>query len=124
MKRYFSPSTQGFYVDDINYENLPADIVEITPEQHDEFLNAINISNKEVYLNSSKKLVTRDRVVPTTWSDITSKRNRLLAKSDFTQMADWPGDKVAWANYRQQLRDIPQNFETPASVIWPTPPGE
>jgi hypothetical protein len=31
---YFSPSTGGFYTPDINGTNIPADVVEITAEQH------------------------------------------------------------------------------------------
>jgi len=39
-------------------------------------------------------------------------------------MPDFPGDKEAWATYRQTLRDIPQTFASPADVIWPTAPGD
>ena len=32
--------------------------------------------------------------------------------------------KNAWLNYRQALRDIPQTFENPYDVVWPTKPTE
>lgn len=51
-----------------------------------------------------------------------SKRNALLASSDWTQVADAPVDQAAWATYRQALRDVPEQEGFPASVVWPTPP--
>ena len=59
---------------------------------------------------------------PLTESEIRDKRNRLLAKSDWTQLADAPVDRNAWAVYRQALRDIPEQPEFPKSVKWPEPP--
>lgn len=123
MTIYYSPTTKGFYDTDFGYPSLPEDIIEITKEQHNEFLNGINMQNKELIL-AKGKLVLQDRVVVITWEQIRSKRNNLLALSDYTQMADWPGDKVSWATYRQALRDIPKSYPNAADVIWPTTPGE
>lgn len=39
---------------------------------------------------------------------VRSHRNGLLSESDWTQLADAPVDKAAWAAYRQALRDLPQ----------------
>ena len=50
------------------------------------------------------------------------RRDRLLAKTDWTQTADAPVDKVAWAAYRQALRDIPAQEGFPADINWPAPP--
>ena len=52
-----------------------------------------------------------------------SKRNALLAASDWTQVADAPVDQTAWAAYRQELRDIPDQVGFPASVVWPVAPS-
>lgn len=41
------------------------------------------------------------------WDQIKNWRNAQLAKSDWTQVADAPVDKAAWATYRQALRDLP-----------------
>jgi hypothetical protein len=49
------------------------------------------------------------------------KRNNLLQQSDWTQVPDAPVDQAAWATYRQQLRDLPENVD-PLNPIWPTPP--
>lgn len=49
-------------------------------------------------------------------------RNRLLANSDWTQVADAPVDKAAWAAYRQALRDITGQAGFPNDVTFPNPP--
>ena len=55
--------------------------------------------------------------------ELRSTRNLLLKSSDWTQVADAPVDKVAWATYRQQLRDLPEGTEDPQTPTWPTPPN-
>ena len=37
-------------------------------------------------------------------------RDKKLQESDWTQVADAPVDKEAWATYRQQLRDLPEQY--------------
>ena len=49
-------------------------------------------------------------------------RDGELARTDWTQVADAPVDQAAWATYRQELRDIPQQSGYPFNVIWPTSP--
>ena len=52
-------------------------------------------------------------------------RNTLLTKCDWTQVPDsqlTDEQKLAWRQYRQQLRDIPINTVDPDTVVWPTPP--
>lgn len=55
-------------------------------------------------------------------AEIRLQRDQLLKDSDWTQVADAPTDKVAWATYRQELRDITQQEGFPFNVIFPTPP--
>lgn len=53
-----------------------------------------------------------------------SHRNKLLAESDYTQMADYPmtdEKRSEWSAYRQVLRDLPTHPDWP-SVEAPTPP--
>jgi len=56
-------------------------------------------------------------------------RNDLLKSSDWTQMPDSPlngEQKGAWATYRQELRDLPENCSGITSlddVVWSTPPN-
>jgi len=53
---------------------------------------------------------------------IRADRNKRLSDSDWTQVADAPVDKAAWAAYRQALRDVPSQNGFPWSVEWPTQP--
>lgn len=50
-------------------------------------------------------------------------RNTLLSDSDWTQVADAPVDKAAWAAYRQQLRDVTSQAGFPWDIQWPTKPA-
>jgi hypothetical protein len=57
------------------------------------------------------------------WQEIRSRRNSLLAASDWTQIADAPVDAKAWAAYRQALRDLPESITDPTQPVgWPEPP--
>lgn len=56
-----------------------------------------------------------------------SQRNKLLAESDIYVLADrWESytedQKLAWAGYRQSLRDLPENTVNLANPVWPTKP--
>lgn len=53
---------------------------------------------------------------------VRQKRNQKLTESDWTQVADAPVDKAAWATYRQALRDITSQSGFPWSVVWPIEP--
>lgn len=49
-------------------------------------------------------------------------RNKRLADCDWTQVADAPVDKAAWAAHRQALRDITAQEGFPWNVQWPEQP--
>lgn len=55
-------------------------------------------------------------------TEVRNQRNQLLKDSDWTQVADAPVDKTAWATYRQALRDITSQEGFPFNVTFPTPP--
>jgi hypothetical protein len=55
-------------------------------------------------------------------AEVRQQRDDLLAQSDWTQVLDAPVDQVAWADYRQALRDVPQQEGFPWNVIWPDTP--
>ena len=57
-------------------------------------------------------------------TQVRSKRNELLLKSDWTMLIDIPitrEKREEWAVYRQQLRDLPASA-TPDNIIWPSIP--
>ena len=51
-----------------------------------------------------------------------NQRDTLLTQTDWTQVADAPVDKAAWAAYRQALRDVPQQIGFPTTITWPEKP--
>ena len=65
------------------------------------------------------------------WDAVRAERDRLLAACDWATLkaVDASNDGLGinlpqvWVNYRQALRDVPQNFPTPDDVVWPTPPA-
>ena len=61
------------------------------------------------------------------WKDLRAERNRRLAACDFTQLADAhlsQEKKDAWAAYRQELRDLPDEVTDPTQVEWPLDPTQ
>ena len=59
------------------------------------------------------------------WEAVRNYRAPLLSLSDWTQLADSPlteEKKQEWATYRQELRDITDNFEGPIDVAFPEDP--
>lgn len=51
-------------------------------------------------------------------------RDRELTATDWTQIADAPTDKTAWATYRKALRDLPEQNADPKQIVFPTRPKE
>tara|TARA_R110002153_G_scaffold205651_1_gene358401 strand:+ start:55 stop:429 length:375 start_codon:yes stop_codon:yes gene_type:complete len=98
--------------------------------------------NEQAVLEGQKTLVLAPEGVQTGWvfdgeevsflapvedstalsEQIRQERNDLLDASDWTQNSDSPVDQVAWATYRQLLRDVPQQDDFPLTVVWPTAP--
>lgn len=74
-------------------------------------------------------------MLPKNWNDMTSaekweeikyQRNIYLLKCDWTQLLDvvlTEAEIVAWRDYRQALRDIPQTYPNPDDVIFPERPA-
>lgn len=84
-------------------------------------------------------IITRDRTpeelqeienieIQNKWNNIRSQRDELLKQSDIYVLVDrWNSmdlDKQQeWSNYRQQLRDLPENFSNPDDVVFPDIPN-
>ena len=59
------------------------------------------------------------------WKIIRNERDKLLKESDYMILADAPVDetqKQEWTTYRQVLRDIPQDYDSPDEVVYPDKP--
>lgn len=51
-------------------------------------------------------------------------RNQWLSACDWTQLPDAPDQiRAAYVQYRQSLRDVPQQAGFPFSVVWPAEPS-
>ena len=49
-------------------------------------------------------------------------RDSMLKESDWTQVADAPVDRQAWATYRQALRDFPATWTPGPTADFPDTP--
>lgn len=56
------------------------------------------------------------------WERLRARRDQLLAASDFRMVVDAPWDTEPWAQYRQALRDLPDNTTDPRLAVWPVAP--
>ena len=60
------------------------------------------------------------------WEDIRSRRDNLIAKSDWTVATDTPlsdSVKAKWVTYRKALRDLPASESDPDDITWPDAPS-
>jgi hypothetical protein len=57
------------------------------------------------------------------WQQIRYWRNDEIARTDWTMHTDAPTDKVAWAAYRQALRDLPAQAGLAEEAVFPAQPG-
>jgi hypothetical protein len=91
------------------------------------------IANGCVFNSNSNNWETSWSVVNLTLSDtqnvlqekeleVRAERNEKLVHCDWTQLSDTSANSVLWANYRQQLRDIPLQEGFPWDVNWPDSP--
>ena len=62
--------------------------------------------------------------VPAEWwlERMRIQRDRLLVESDWTQVADAPVNREAWATYRQALRDFPATWTAGPEADFPDTP--
>ena len=63
----------------------------------------------------------------THWRMVRNKRNRLLAECDWTSVTDSQlsdANQTSWQEYRQNLRDVPQNQNDPENITWPDAPSD
>ncbi len=92
------------------------DVVEGTPINQDgkwvQVWNVTDVPPEELAAREYRKA-----------DNIRSERNQKLTESDWTQVADAPVNQALWAEYRQALRNIPEQAGFPDSVVWPAMHG-
>jgi hypothetical protein len=67
-------------------------------------------------------ILTKPKYDLSTWGGVKAYREQLLKESDWTQLPDASANKEEWAEYRQKLRDLPELFDDPNSVVFPAKP--
>lgn len=127
MTIYYSKQTGGFYIREIHGDNMPADVVEITAEQHVALIEGQ--SNGKVITSDEngfpilidpvitpEQLATNERA----W------RNGELDRADIelnkVQDGMGTGTVSAWREYRCLLRNWPENEFFPDSTKRPVAP--
>ncbi|MDY0990255.1 hypothetical protein BSF41_40660 [Flavobacterium sp. ACN2] len=108
----------GFYVEEI-HENIPQPNIELTEEEWQQGLskNYKVIEGKHAFFPATQN---KNEFL----ENLRIRRNALLVESDWTQVEDSPlseEKKMAWKNYRQELRDL-TNQEDLTAIVWPTKP--
>lgn len=61
----------------------------------------------------------------TSWNIVRVKRNYLLKSTDWTAVSGCTIAPMAWVEYRQELRDLPQKFAAAKldQIVWPVQPS-
>lgn len=114
-----SGTLTGYYTEDL-YDHIKIP---------DELLNYTSVikagkQDETIYLHVTHE--DKISVDIETWKRIRITRNELLQQSDFYLMIDYPINEICRQEimiYRQKLRDIPQNYQSPFEVIWPIYPS-
>lgn len=90
---------------------------------HKLYLDSENIARYE-WTKTRKTGAELDAALQEKWVLVRFTRNKLLTDTDYTQLQDSPfsqEERVAWAAYRSQLRDITSQ-QDPFNIVWPTNP--
>ncbi len=77
----------------------------------------------EIVLDQDKE----DAAIDAAWDKLRADRNHKLLLCDYTQLADADLTQVqkdAFATYRQELRDLPENTVDPRNPDWPQEPQQ
>jgi hypothetical protein len=68
---------------------------------------------------------TRDTIpLEYVWERLRLRRDGLLTASDHRMVTDAPWDTEPWAEYRQALRDLPEQTSDPREAVWPDAPTD
>ena len=91
-----------------------------------------DLDNQLSYWDVSGDTATKDTdqlatdILARKWAAIRTKRDMLIAKSDWTVATDTPlsdSVKAKWVTYRKALRDLPASESDPDDITWPDAPS-
>ena len=130
LTTYWSNSARGFFEKSMHAENLPADCVEITQEEHKDWLEKQSIGYEIVPTSGmGKPNLVDKRPSPTEIETLKMrfKRNDFLVRYvDRVNQVRWnmltTEQQAFLTEYRLQLLAVPQQPGFPFDIIWPTEP--
>lgn len=113
--------------------SIPDDAVEVSRERHAELLTGLLNSNTELDVERGEIVMVDRPVDPeAVLASIRARRDKLLARTDWTQLPDAlsAAKRKLWAQHRQDLRDLPKLVEaaiaegqSPDSIPFPEAPA-
>lgn len=112
---------RGFFTKEIHGENIDEPYIELTEEQWKEALTGeyMVLDGVHSYVAPPENALEIKK-----YASLRSERNSLLLQSDWTQLLDAPlsdSKRKEWADYRQQLRDLPDKVDI-NNIIYPKKP--
>lgn len=133
IKYYYSP-THGFkyvhedgsvYGYDLNdFIELPEYYVNFLMERQGKNCTIESRENGLPYLQYDDPEIHLAEIRRKSYDKVRIPRDNLLKETDWTQMPDIPEHiREPYKEYRQKLRDIPQQKGFPHAVIWPKEPN-
>lgn len=111
----------SFYTTEVwKEEDIPIqECIELTKEQWQE-----GLSGDYKVIDGSHEYAPKEILLEHLYEGLRRQRNKLLLESDWTQLADAPlsaEKKQEWADYRKQLRDLPDTVDI-HNIIYPKKP--
>lgn len=89
----------------------------------DDGTGAFDADGNQITLDQSLvDAAAAELVTENAWSDLRSKRSKLLAETDYLALSDATLSEDM-RTYRQALRDLPANTSDPANPTWPVKPS-
>jgi hypothetical protein len=77
-------------------------------------------------LTEEEIAINREKKRQLDWIPFREQRDQLLKESDWTQISDYSlvteEEKALWAEYRQELRDLPTTYPNSEDIVWPSKP--
>ena len=123
---YYSAKQAGFFHASV-HSTLPDDAKPVEEKEYVRLLSAQS-EGKRIVADASGNPTLSDEqpVIEVTEESVRSKRDNLLNESDRYMLPDYPisdNGKQLWVDYRQALRDIPNQPGFPQEVNWPETPN-
>ncbi|MFV2947029.1 phage tail assembly chaperone [Pseudomonas japonica] len=130
--KFYSPSTGGFYCPVIHKKSIPADVIEISDAQHQDFLLGLS-GGKRLDVDQDGTLILMDasvdlEAIERSWRDaelsrVAWVRDRHRDESDMQLQTTLEAEQfVELLAYMQLLRDWPQAGGFPATDHRPVSP--